>query len=118
MVTISNVHFGGTLNQHIYHDSSVKSRQELVHGIYKPNVVQKNKHTLYCKVNSLHHQSIKQLGEGLEIIAIADDDHVEAIMHNQLPIYAVQYHPEEIYDNFSKILIEELLNPEQNEQQN
>ena len=45
-------------------------------------------------VNSCHHQSVKDLGEGLHIAASADDGTIEAIEHNTLPCFGVQWHPE------------------------
>lgn len=114
MVTISNVHFGGTLNQHIFHETSIKSRQELVHDLYwsrnDAKIKLKNN-----KVNSLHHQSINELGNGLISICEAQDGHIEVIKHAELPIAAVQYHPEEIWDNLSQTLINNLLNINENE---
>lgn len=110
-----NVHFNGTLNQHINHEYSTKSRQEEVHSVYKPGLP-KNKHSCIQKVNSLHHQSIKKLGQDLTILGVSDDNHVEAIVHDTLPIAAVQWHPEEIYDDFSTKIINELLNINENEQ--
>lgn len=47
------------------------------------------------RVNSLHNQGIKQLGDGLSVEAIADDGLVEAIRVTDLAFgLAVQWHPE------------------------
>ena len=51
-----NVLMEGSLHQHIYHSYSSKDRGELVHSV---NVVGTNQK---FKVNSLHHQAIKRLG--------------------------------------------------------
>ena len=106
-----NVYFGGTLNQHINHEYSTKSRQELVHDIYiyRQGINIFTKNNKLGKVNSLHHQSIKDLGENLVKLAVSDDETVEAIKHRTLPIAAVQWHPEEIEDGFSEQLITNLL---------
>ncbi|HLZ22525.1 MAG TPA: gamma-glutamyl-gamma-aminobutyrate hydrolase family protein [Ktedonobacterales bacterium] len=49
-------------------------------------------------VNSLHHQAVKEPGEGVEIVGWSEDGIAEAL---ELPGYpfvlAVQYHPEELY---------------------
>ncbi|MED5265322.1 MAG: gamma-glutamyl-gamma-aminobutyrate hydrolase family protein [Actinomycetota bacterium] len=45
-------------------------------------------------VNSLHHQSIERIGEGLRVSAQAEDGGVEGIEHEALPVVAVQWHPE------------------------
>jgi len=47
-------------------------------------------------VNSTHHQSVRELGEDLEIVAMSDDHVVEAIEGLSLPIAAVQWHPERL----------------------
>ena len=44
-------------------------------------------------VNSSHHQSIAKL-ENLNVVATSSDGTIEIIEHNQLPILAVQFHPE------------------------
>lgn len=49
-------------------------------------------------VNSLHHQSIAQLGKGLHIVARSDDQIVEAIQHEELDIWGVQFHPEMMHN--------------------
>ena len=51
------------------------------------------------QVNSLHHQAIKTLGEGLEIMAVADDGIVEAIyLPRYQYLWAFQWHPERMAD--------------------
>lgn len=44
--------------------------------------------------NSYHHQAVRQLAPGFIASAWSDDDVVEAIRHEQLPVLAVQWHPE------------------------
>ncbi|MFW6311394.1 MAG: gamma-glutamyl-gamma-aminobutyrate hydrolase family protein [Nanoarchaeota archaeon] len=109
-----NVHFGGTLNQHMYHETSFKSRSELVHEVrYK--IKSDGKTILYTnKVNSLHHQVIDEVGKDLRVVARYHDKNrlydVEALIHEQLPIASVQYHPEELHtDNLANSLMYDLL---------
>jgi putative glutamine amidotransferase len=46
-------------------------------------------------VNSIHHQGVKRLGEGLVIEATASDGVVEAVRHPELSfMVGVQWHPE------------------------
>lgn len=121
-----NVHFNGTLNQHIAHPYS-RERDELIHKVYllddDGNLIPKMKANntplktktgdpIYegFKTNSLHHQSIKDIGTGLKILGVSDDYTIEIIKHVNKPIYAVQYHPEEIFDKFSINIINSLLN--------
>lgn len=46
------------------------------------------------EVNSYHHQAIKNLAPGFDVIAVAQDDTIEAIIHKELPIIGFQWHPE------------------------
>ena len=55
----------------------------------------------HLRVNSFHHQAIKELGDGLRPVAWADDKVIEAA---ELPgarsfMLAVQWHPEELVDS-------------------
>ena len=45
-------------------------------------------------VASGHHQAIRALGAGLRATAVAADGIIEAVEHAELPIVAVQWHPE------------------------
>lgn len=47
-------------------------------------------------VNSLHHQAVDELGDGLRVVGRADDGTIEAIEHvdTDWPMVAVQWHPE------------------------
>ena len=47
-------------------------------------------------VNSTHHQAIRDLGKGLDAVALSDDMVIEAIEGDDLPIAAVQWHPERL----------------------
>lgn len=52
-------------------------------------------------VNSFHHQAIHQLGNDLIVAAKSEDGIIEAIQHKNLSIYAVQFHPEMMYEEFA-----------------
>jgi putative glutamine amidotransferase len=46
-------------------------------------------------INSYHHQAVKKLGDGLQIVALAEDDVVEGIESLRAPwVLGVQWHPE------------------------
>lgn len=97
-----NIAFGGTLHQDLYgHPYSTRSRAERVHSI---QVEQRS-----VEVNSLHHQGIDTLGEGLQSLAVSEDNVVEAIRHQSLPIAAVQWHPEELWDSVAVQLLQEIV---------
>ncbi len=97
---VINVFFGGTLIQDLpdasLHSSGSRVRGDLAHdcetapgcwlsGLYGEHFVH----------NSNHHQAIDRLGDGLIVDSrFPQDQVIEAIHHKELPIYAVQWHPE------------------------
>lgn len=108
-----NVHFGGSLQQHIGGHHQGENRVKTDQTLYLANGEQ-------IEVNSLHHQCIDELGEDLEILGYTlayvpdatryevplslgkNKNHTknyygipEVIKHKFLPIIAFQYHPEE-----------------------
>lgn len=98
---IINVGLGGTLVQdmtpascaiHRYEDgdkyhASVIEKGTFLHALYGENAI----------INSAHHQSVKQLGEGLRAIQWCPEDRcVEALVHETFPVIGVQWHPERI----------------------
>ena len=94
-----NVYFGGTLIQDIpqglahrwdgitgedhAHDSEAVAGSwlEALYGAAFP-------------VNSAHHQAVDALGDGLIVDQRAPDGVIEALRHQSLPIWCVQWHPE------------------------
>jgi putative glutamine amidotransferase len=91
-----NVHLDGSLHQHVpdherfdvdpaarTHNISIEpaSRLSLMFGSS-------------LEVNSLHHQTIDTLGDGLSVVARAADGTVEAIEMPGRDVVAVQWHPE------------------------
>ena len=110
-----NVYFGGTLKQHIQgHPTNDDGlREEPAHKVR--NI--EEKHGIVFEVNSMHHQAVDELGEGLEKTHIAIDDKkksigiIEGIKHKTLPIICVQWHPEEIMDDYSLSACKSLICP-------
>ena len=50
--------------------------------------------------NSFHHQALDKLGDGLKAVQWSENGQiVEAIEHQSLPIFAVQWHPERMAEN-------------------
>lgn len=96
---VINVALGGTLRQHIEGHSRLGSADRLhavcaaddwLHALYGESFV----------VNSAHHQAADRLGAGLRVAALAEDGTVEALRHEALPIFAVQWHPERLLPFF------------------
>jgi putative glutamine amidotransferase len=97
---IVNVAFGGTLHQDLpEHPKDLTGRAFAGH--YRTKVVPGSRlHQVVGRneivINSLHHQGVKELGDGLRIAATATDGVVESIEASD-PLWdmmAVQWHPE------------------------
>ncbi|MDF1762044.1 MAG: gamma-glutamyl-gamma-aminobutyrate hydrolase family protein, partial [Oleibacter sp.] len=53
---------------------------------------------LGLRVNSLHHQAVKDAGKGLKVVGRDRDDIVQAIESTEtMPIIGVQWHPEYLF---------------------
>ncbi|QIK70107.1 gamma-glutamyl-gamma-aminobutyrate hydrolase family protein [Erysipelothrix sp. HDW6C] len=101
---IMNVFFGGSLHQDLsYMDGAaniLKHDQGSGPTLLTHTVRFKENSMLYkllgddLLVNSFHHQTLKQLGDGLIAVGHADDGVIEAVEHESLLIYGVQWHPE------------------------
>ena len=63
--------------------------------------------------NSFHHQAIKELGEGLSVMALSDDGIIEGIYHTSYPyLRAYQWHPERLFekDESSRLIFADFIN--------
>jgi len=96
---VINVAMGGSLVQHLEgHEVRALGRSHLAHTIeVDPSselgrAVGEHK----IRVNSLHHQAIKDLADGLQQSASGEDGTVEGVESNDGLIVAVQCHPEEL----------------------
>ncbi len=102
---ILNVFFEGSLyqdysyfneNSYIHTHNSYK---EIIHSIdFKGDFLKNIFNSNELNVNSHHHQFIKNLGKNLEITAISKDGIIEGIKHKDYNVFAVQWHPEMIFD--------------------
>jgi putative glutamine amidotransferase len=110
-----NIYFWGSLIQNIAHaelHNNLEKQNSSVHSIQLEwdsvlwDIFPEKK----CDVNSIHHQAIDQLWEGLEVIAKSEDAYIEAIKHSHKKIIGVQWHPEMMSDNtkFFRIILEHL----------
>jgi putative glutamine amidotransferase len=79
-------HRDGKMRDTTSHTVTIKEGENLLHKIVGDTALE---------TNSFHHQAIKDVGEGLEVIATADDGVIEALWNPQMTFgLAVQWHPE------------------------
>ena len=94
-----NVYFGGTLYQNIKNHRGRNHKVKLTDGCWLSGLYGRQ-----TTVNSSHHQAARKLGKGLEVIGKAPDGTVEAIVHSSLPVYGVQWHPEQMKGDGYRLL--------------
>ena len=93
-----NVALGGTLIQDLTgaeKHKSLATGEDNVHMVHI--AVNTFLHRIYgsaCAVNSSHHQGIDIPGKGLAVAARSEDGVIEAVEHETLPVWGVQFHPE------------------------
>ena len=100
---IINVHFGGSICQHI--KTATKHRwngKDQFHYVYHIGCSRTDFfYQLYGSsafVNSAHHQAVDRTGRNLLPVCQASDGTLEALVHDSLPVLGVQWHPERIFD--------------------
>lgn len=92
-----NVYFGGTLIQDVDTDKTHKyiGKDNAHEVINEPGFLIYKLHGGSCTVNSLHHQAVGKVADCLRVTSRCPSDGiVEALEHESLPIWAVQWHPE------------------------
>lgn len=91
-----NVHQGGTLQQHVpEHSRYDVAPHEDVHVLtITPGSTLHGLYGATAQVNSLHHQTVGEVGSGLTVTAVAEDGTVEGVEMDGMPVLAVQWHPE------------------------
>lgn len=103
-----NSAFGGNMHEHIplitdlsiVHGAPASKVETLLHevNIAPDSHLAKAIGETRVPVNSFHHMSLKDLGEGLRCVATADDDIVEAVENADGSVAGVQWHPEYLFD--------------------
>ncbi len=90
-----NVAFGGTLHQHVpEHALFSDPVRTMAHRLeITPDSTLARLYEPGRQVNSLHHQTVDELGGDLRVLATAEGV-IEALEHDTLPMLAVQWHPE------------------------
>ena len=101
-----NVFLGGTLHQDLGDKNKDHQRVEYNH------IIHMTPHPYFAwgseiSVNSYHHQAIKDLAPNLTVLGKHPDQTIEMVIHNSLPIFSVQWHPEINFDSApSKIIFD------------
>jgi putative glutamine amidotransferase len=102
-IQLLNVARGGTLIQHLPSVTSephldVERRSELVHNVRidRDSELRKIVGVDELGVNTLHHQAVDRVGDGLRAVAWAEDGIVEGLEDRDRRIIAVQWHPEQL----------------------
>ncbi len=96
---VLNIYFGGDLIQDLGEEKNLRHRrwngQDRVHET--DTEADSWLGHLYGEryaVNSAHHQALGRIGEGLRVSSRSGDGVVEALEHEMLPVWSVQWHPE------------------------
>lgn len=108
---IMNVAMGGSLYQDIesqLENTPIKHRQKAPHWYGTHHVILDRESNLYdivgqedVKVNSFHHQSVKDIAPGFSAIGHAADGVIEAIELVDHPfVIGLQWHPERMIDRY------------------
>ena len=94
-----NVACGGTLHQHVEGHRQTAAATEPTHEVEVEAGSRLHRITRSRRlaVNSFHHQAVDKLGEGLKVVARADDGTVEGIEGPGSFTIGVQWHAETLY---------------------
>ena len=109
---LMNITFGGGLIQDIHaekkatvcHKQDLSIRSQATHSatMLEGSLLEEllGKEPLY--VNSYHHQALDDVAPGFTVSATAADGIIEAIENREKNLYAVQWHPEEMYVRYPR----------------
>lgn len=98
---VINVFFGGTIRQHLptAYTHAYEDGDRYHMTIARMHSILEELYGVRFRVNSAHHQGLDRIGMGLETIQYAEDQVVEGVVHKELPIIGVQWHPERLLEN-------------------
>ena len=112
-----NVFYGGSIHQDIKEClPKAENHEKGVVHIVKINENSNLKRMcgkLDAEVNSYHHQAINAVGKSLTVGAEAQDGIVESIENESDNVFAVQWHPELVFDDVSRAIFEDFINKSQ-----
>lgn len=90
-----NVALGGTLVEHMTgHRAAGPSHFVRTRVAVAPDEPDPTAFAVGDDARCSHHQAVRSLGDGLRVVARADDGTIEAIAHREAPLVGVQWHPE------------------------
>jgi putative glutamine amidotransferase len=95
-----NVALGGDLVQHLHDgahvgDDPADSMVDHRVGVDPGSELARALGVTELDVRSSHHQAVGRVGSGLTVVARADDGTIEAVEHEEAPVWCVQWHPED-----------------------
>ncbi len=95
---IINIFFGGDLYQDLPEQAGfMHFNSRMRHPVFtEEGTVLRALFGETFRVNSTHHQAVRKLGRGLKSMAHSVEGLTEAICHEELPIFATQFHPERL----------------------
>ena len=109
---LMNVTFGGGLIQDIYaqkratvgHKQSAAIRSQATHSVklLEGSLMEQLLGKEPLGVNSYHHQAIDSVAPGFVVSGAAADGIIEAIENPEKNLFAVQWHPEEMYIRYPR----------------
>lgn len=104
-IHVVNVALGGTLIQHLPDVTDLNHRDVVWHRASHAIQVEPGSALAAAlgetavRVNSVHHQAVDRLGDGLMVSARAPDGTIEAVEDGSGLVMGIQWHPEFIADN-------------------
>jgi putative glutamine amidotransferase len=114
-----NILYGGTLYQDIasQYKTDIKHTQtvpptEVAHNVEIIQGTQLHEwyNQTHTQINSSHHQAIDQVGKGLVVNAVSEDDIIEGIEDPNHPFcVGVQWHPEYLLGPLDRIILEKFI---------
>ena len=109
---LMNVAFGGALVQDIYaqkkatvaHKQDIHIRSQATHTakLTEGSLIEQLLGKEPLGVNSYHHQAVDGVAPGFTVSAVAADGIIEAMENPEKNLYAVQWHPEEMYIRYPR----------------
>lgn len=100
-----NVALGGTLLQDLGEKNAVHEGTETgdrIHSVTAGDSALRQIYGARFPVNSCHHQAVLAPAPGMRVVSRAEDGTIEALEHETLPVFGVQWHPERLCLEFAR----------------